>query len=99
MDDGGMLAHPTYREAGWHQEAPWWGYNIRRRFGMRHQPLSDLLNAFVGAGLMIERVEEPGDRPVPVSLGIRAIKPNREPPAQSANASGGGQAHIRLRSP
>jgi ubiquinone/menaquinone biosynthesis C-methylase UbiE len=75
MDDGGILAHRTYRQAGWHQEAPWWGYNIRRRFGMRHQPLSDLLNAFIGAGLVIERVEEPGDRPVPVSLGIRAIKP------------------------
>ena len=78
MDDGGILAHPTYREAGWHQEAPWWGYNIRRRFGMRHQPLPDLLNAFIGAGLVIERVEEPGDRPVPVSLGIRASKPARE---------------------
>jgi ubiquinone/menaquinone biosynthesis C-methylase UbiE len=78
MDDGGILAHPTYREAGWHQEAPWWGYNIRRRFGMRHQPLPDLLNAFISAGLVIERVEEPGDRPVPVSLGIRAIKPDRE---------------------
>jgi|HubBroStandDraft_3_1064219.scaffolds.fasta_scaffold48697_2 ubiquinone/menaquinone biosynthesis C-methylase UbiE len=78
MDDGGIRAHPTYREAGWHQEAPWWGYNIRRRFGMRHQPLPDLLNAFIGAGLVIERVEEPGDRPVPVSLGIRASKPARE---------------------
>jgi ubiquinone/menaquinone biosynthesis C-methylase UbiE len=78
MDDGGILAHPTYREAGWHEEAPWWGYNIRRRFGMHHQPLADVLTAFIGAGLVIQRVEEPGDRPVPVSLGIRAIKPHRE---------------------
>jgi ubiquinone/menaquinone biosynthesis C-methylase UbiE len=74
MDDGGILAHPTYREAGWHEEAPWWGYNIRRRFGMRHHPLSDLLNAFIRAGLVVERVEETGDRPVPVNLAIRAIK-------------------------
>ncbi len=78
MDDGGILAHPTYREAGWHQEAPWWGHNIRRRVGMRHQPLAALLTAFITAGLVIERVEEPGDRPVPVSLGIRASKPARE---------------------
>ncbi len=75
MDDGSVLAHPTYREAGWHHESPWWGYNIRRRFGMRHHPLAEFLNAFIGAGLVIEHVEEMGDRPVPVNLGIRAIKP------------------------
>ena len=75
MDDGGILAHPTYRLASWHQEAPWWGYNIRRRFGMRHHPLSELLNAFISAGLVIERVEELGDRPAPVILGIRGLKP------------------------
>jgi ubiquinone/menaquinone biosynthesis C-methylase UbiE len=74
MDDGGVLSHPTYRESGWHQESPWWGYNIRRRFGMRHQPLADFFNAFISAGLAIERVEEFGDRPVPVILGIRTVK-------------------------
>lgn len=25
MDDGGILAHPTYRQPGWHPEASWWG--------------------------------------------------------------------------
>lgn len=75
MDDGGILAHPTYRLDGWHQEAPWWGYNIRRRFGMRHHPLADLLNGFLVSGLVIEHVAEPGDRPVPVILAIRARKP------------------------
>ncbi len=75
MDDGGIRAHPTYRHAGWHQVSPWWGYNIRRRFGMRHHLLGELLNAFISAGLAIEHVEEPGDRPVPVTLGIRGRKP------------------------
>jgi ubiquinone/menaquinone biosynthesis C-methylase UbiE len=75
MGDGGVLAHPVYRIAGWHQESPWWGYNIRRRFGMRHHPLPELVNAFICAGLVIERVEELGDRPVPVVLGIRGLKP------------------------
>jgi ubiquinone/menaquinone biosynthesis C-methylase UbiE len=75
MDDGGILAHPTYRHAGWHDEAPWWGYNVRRRFGMRHHPLPELLNAIIGSGLTLEHVAEPGSRAVPVSLAIRARKP------------------------
>ncbi len=75
MDDGGILAHPTYRQAGWHQEAPWWGAYIRRRVGMRHHPLADLLNAFISTRLAIEHVAELGDRPVPVILAIRARKP------------------------
>jgi SAM-dependent methyltransferase len=75
MDDGGILAHPTYRRVGWHQEAPWWGVNVRRRVGMRHHTLADLLNAFISTGLVIERVAEPGVRPLPVTLAIRARKP------------------------
>jgi len=74
MGDGRILAHPTYRLAGWHQEAPWWGYNLRRRCGMRHHPLAELLNAFIRTGLVIEHVAEPGDRPVPVTLAVRARK-------------------------
>jgi hypothetical protein len=42
---------------------------------MRHHPLADLLNAFITTGLVIEHVAEPGDRPVPVILAIRAHKP------------------------
>jgi SAM-dependent methyltransferase len=75
LDDGGVLAHPTYRQAGWHQEAPWWGTYIRRRVGMRQHPLAELLNAFLTTGLLVEHVAEPGDRPVPVILAIRARKP------------------------
>ncbi len=75
MDDGGILAHPTYRLAGWHQEAPWWGTYVRRRVGMRHHPLAELLNAFISTGLAIDHVAELGDRPVPVILAVRAHKP------------------------
>jgi hypothetical protein len=63
--------------AGWHEVAPWWGHNIRRRVGMRHHPLAELLNAFISAGLVIEQVAELGDRPVPVNLGIRSRKPGQ----------------------
>lgn len=79
IDDGGVLAHPTYRLARWHQAAPWWGAFIRRRVGMRQHTLAELLNAFTGAGLVIEHVAEPGDRPVPTSLAIRARKPAVRP--------------------
>ena len=74
-EDGGRIVHPTYRRAGWHQAAPWWGHNIRRRVGMRHQPLADLLNAFLDAGLVISRVGEPRTEPVPSILSVRAHKP------------------------
>ena len=82
LDDGGMVAHPTYRLAGWHQEAPWWGPHVRRRVGMRHHPLAELLNAFIAAGLAIEHVAELGDRPVPGILAIRARKPKDPPPGR-----------------
>jgi len=85
MDDGGILAHPTYRLAGWHQEAPWWGAYVRRRVGMRHHPLAYLLNAFISTGLVIEHVAELGDRPVPVILAIRA-RSRRSPGAEPAGS-------------
>jgi SAM-dependent methyltransferase len=71
-DDGARIVHPTYRAAGWHQDAPWWGNNIRRRVGMRHLTLPDLLNAILDAGLTISRVTEPRTEPVPWILAIRA---------------------------
>jgi ubiquinone/menaquinone biosynthesis C-methylase UbiE len=75
MDDGGLRAHPTYRQRGWHQQSPWWGEFVRKRVGMRHHPLADVINAFIAAGLTIEHVAELGERPVPMILGIRARKP------------------------
>ena len=75
MEDGGVRAHPTYRQAGWHAEAPWWGENVRKRVGMRQHPLADLVNAFISADLTIEHMAELGVRPVPAILAIRARKP------------------------
>jgi len=75
LDDGGVLAHPIYRAAGWHREQPWWGPYVRKRVGMRHHPLAEVLNGFVAAGLLLDHVAEPGDRPVPTILAIRARKP------------------------
>jgi len=75
LEDGGVLAHPTYRQSGWHQAAPWWGPYIRGRVGMRHHPLAELLSAFISAGLAIEHVAEHGANAVPTILALRARKP------------------------
>ena len=75
LDDGGVRAHPSYRQSGWHEESPWWGVYVRRRVGMRHHPLAELLTAFLSADLRIERVTEGGDRAIPHILAIRARKP------------------------
>lgn len=74
--DGARLIHPGYRRVGWHPPAPWWGADgIRRRLGMRHLPLADLLNGFAAAGLSLTRAVEPGDEPVPYRLALHAVKP------------------------
>jgi ubiquinone/menaquinone biosynthesis C-methylase UbiE len=77
LDDGGVLAHATYRQTGWHRESPWWGNNVRRRVGMRHHPLAELLNGFTRTDLTIEHVAELGELAVPTILAIRASKPLR----------------------
>lgn len=73
--EDGVYAHSGYRQAGWHRESPWWGFNVRRRVGMRHHSLADVLNAFIAARLTMEHVVESGGTPVPNTIGIRARKP------------------------
>ena len=67
--------HPGYRAAGRYDEAP--GISptgLRARVGAVHVPLADLLQAFLDAGLRLERVEEAGTHEYPVPLAIRAVK-------------------------
>jgi SAM-dependent methyltransferase len=91
LDDGGMRVHTTYRQAGWHAEAPYWGENVRKRVGMRHNPLADLINGFIRSGLAIEYAAELGDRAVPNMLAIRARKPGAlaRPPGGGPGGSAG----------
>lgn len=72
--DGSYIVHPIYRQARRHLDAPWWGRDgIRHRVGgMRHVPLTELFGAVLASRLQIERVEEPGERPIPVVLAISA---------------------------
>jgi SAM-dependent methyltransferase len=69
------ILHPGYRTTGRYDEAP--GISptgLRARVGAAHLPLADLLQAFLDAGLRLERVEEPGAREYPVPLAIRAVR-------------------------
>jgi SAM-dependent methyltransferase len=76
--DGARIIHPTYRKPGYHEASPWWGAEgVRHRVGMRHVPLANLLNAVIGAGLVLERVTEPREDPIPAALAVLARKPTR----------------------
>jgi SAM-dependent methyltransferase len=75
---GGVVVHPTYRLAGWHEEQPWWTgpHGLRKRVGMRQVPLAELLQAFLDAGLVLQQVVEPEPQhPVPFCLALRMVRP------------------------
>lgn len=73
--DGTLLIHPTYGTRGRHPRSSWWPEGgVRDRVGMSQVPLPDLINAFIDAGLTIERVYEPYERPIPSILAVRAVR-------------------------
>jgi SAM-dependent methyltransferase len=75
LDDGAVVVHASYRNAGWHEWSPWWNVGrVRDRVGMRHHPLAELLGAFIETGLRIERLAEFGRSPVPNNLSVVARK-------------------------
>ncbi|WP_412539725.1 class I SAM-dependent methyltransferase [Longispora sp. K20-0274] len=52
----------------------WTSEGVRARVGARHLPVSDLVNAFLDAGLTVDRLTERGMGPLPDVLGISARK-------------------------
>jgi SAM-dependent methyltransferase len=65
--------HPGYREPGWSDDAPGiWREGLRAKVGAVHLPLAAFLDAFLDAGLVLERVEEPGEREYPHAIALRA---------------------------
>ena len=82
VDDAVALLRPGYRQPGWKVLPPDpQSVKVRARVGINHLPLSNFLNAFIGAGFSISRVEEPGGDDPPLFLAVAAVKPNgpREP--------------------
>jgi ubiquinone/menaquinone biosynthesis C-methylase UbiE len=75
-EDGGRTVHPTYRQSGWHESAPWWSdAGIRQAVGVRHRTLAELLNDVLTSPLRLVRVEEPRRDPVPAVLALLAERP------------------------
>jgi SAM-dependent methyltransferase len=65
--------HPNwYRRAGRYEDAPGvTPQGLRARVGATHLPLAEFLQAFLDAGFVLERVEEPGARDYPYIVAIR----------------------------
>jgi SAM-dependent methyltransferase len=67
---GPLELHPGYRRAEWTSDAPGFGDGLRRRVGVRHVPLAELLNAVASAGFAVAWAAEPGDREYPQVLAL-----------------------------
>lgn len=70
--EGVPMLHPGYRVTGRYSEAP--GISpagLRARVGATHTPLGIFVQAFLDAGLVLEHLEEPGDREYPYALALR----------------------------
>ena len=65
--------HPGYRNTAWTKEG--FSDGIRRRAGAKHVPLADLLNAFLGAGFILERLFEAEDEEFPTRIGLEGKRP------------------------
>jgi SAM-dependent methyltransferase len=73
IEDAVAILRPGYTTPGWRTlPADPASVRVRARVGINHVPLSTLLNAIVGQGFSIDRVEEPGGDDPPIYLTLRA---------------------------
>ncbi|MBV8933808.1 MAG: class I SAM-dependent methyltransferase [Kutzneria sp.] len=72
-DPAAVVIGPGYRDIGWTTKS-WTANGLRDKVGATHRPLPDLMNAFLDAGLVIDRLAEGGE-PTPAVLALRARKP------------------------
>jgi SAM-dependent methyltransferase len=79
-DERTKVVHPGYRDAGWHDDSPYFGdEGVRRRVGYRHVSLAELIGALLSSGLRLTGIDEPlEDQPpasdVPGMLALVALK-------------------------
>lgn len=67
-----IVIRPGYRDGHW-TKASWTDQGVRDKVGASHWPLSELLHAFLTAGLTLDRFAE-GGAPTPTVLAVRARK-------------------------
>ena len=88
VPDAVAIIRPGYPEPGWRTLPPDPGSSaIRAHVGINHIPLSHFLNDFIGAGLTIERVEEPGGDDPPIYIAVAATKAQRPTSRPSVSAA------------
>jgi SAM-dependent methyltransferase len=75
-DPDAVVIRAGYTDGHW-TKASWTDQGVRDKVGATHFPLPSLLQAFLDAGLTLERVAE-GGGPVPVVLSVLARKPTDE---------------------
>jgi SAM-dependent methyltransferase len=71
-DSDAVVVRPGYLDSHW-TTASWTDQGVRDKVGAIHRPLPELLQAFLDAGLALERFAE-GGAPTPIVLAIRARK-------------------------
>ena len=70
--EGVPILHPGYRRTGRYEEAPGISPDgLRSRVGASHLPLGSFVQAFIAAGFVLERFEEPGEREYPYVVALR----------------------------
>jgi SAM-dependent methyltransferase len=68
-----VVIRPGYLDGHWTRTG-WTDQGVRHKVGATHRPLPELLDAFLDAGLTLDRFAE-GGGPTPATLTIRARKP------------------------
>lgn len=68
-----VVIRPGYRDGHW-TTTSWTDRGVRDKVGATHFPLPELINAFLAAGLTLDRLVESG-APTPAVLAIKARKP------------------------
>jgi SAM-dependent methyltransferase len=71
-DRDAVVIRPGYLNGHW-TTTSWTDQGVRAKVGATHLPLSDLMHAFLAAGLAFERFEEIG-APTPIALAVRTRK-------------------------
>lgn len=65
----GVRLHPGYRTAGWAGPTPFTGTAVRRRVGVHHLPLQDLMTALLHPAAPVDALVERGGRVTPSCSG------------------------------
>jgi len=72
-----VVITPGYLDPHWTKDS-WTNAGVRDKVGASHWPLHQLLNAFLDAGLTLDRFAECSE-PIPIALAIRARRATHHP--------------------